>query len=399
MYDVAIIGAGPGGAAAAVALGQRGITNVVLLDREGFPRDKTCGSGLSPNALKMVETLGIGAEVKSLGVPINSVRIVTQGGREMIVASDAAAMVLLRRHFDHLLVKRAQDLGITLKTPFRAVELIKEADRVVGVTGFDGETVRARYVLCADGAHSIFSPDPRPKRSISTLMGWWDDVDVEPGRLDMVFDKNLSPLYGWLFPEGQGRVNIGICIDGQDASGEKSKRNLRATFRQFLDDHYAKALAGATQVGAFKGHPIVYTTWVGEISVPGALYLGEAARLTHNATGEGISQAMESGTFAAEAVARVLRGSHDEAAAWSWYLMQHRKRFTGAFVAGHALRAAVASPVLDRMADAYNNPMVRKLVVKLLGSALAGSSVSDTSPGSDSAEPPTSQPSSRSSRR
>ena len=96
-FDVAIVGAGPGGAAAAVALAQQGITNVALLDREGFPRDKTCGSGLSPNALKIIKSLGIAERVKELGHAINAVRIVTPGGRELRIASDAAAVVLLRR--------------------------------------------------------------------------------------------------------------------------------------------------------------------------------------------------------------------------------------------------------------------------------------------------------------
>jgi geranylgeranyl reductase family protein len=375
MYDVAIIGAGPGGAAAAVALGQRGITNVVLLDREGFPRHKTCGSGLSPNALKVLEQLGLLSEVKAKGYHINSVRIVTPGGREMVIASDAAAIVCLREVFDHLLVQRAQSLGVTLKTPFRADALLKDGDRVVGVKGFDGEEIRAKVVLCADGANSIFSVDKRPKRSIATLMGWWDDFDVAPNRLDMIFDQSVAPLYGWMFPEGGRRVNIGICIDGQDESGEKTTKNLRAIFQQFLQDHYATQLKTAKQVGKWKGHPIVYTTWIGNMTQPGALFLGEAARITHNATGEGISQAMESGTFAAEAVARVLRQGVSEKKAWGWYVNQHRKRFTGAFLAGHALRAVVDSPLLDHVADAFNHPTVRRAVTKLLGSALAGSAV------------------------
>lgn len=376
-FDVAIVGAGPGGAAAAVALAQQGITNVALLDREGFPRDKTCGSGLSPNALKLVQQLGIAAQVKELGYPINAVRIVTPGGRELRIASDAAAVVLLRRHFDHLLVERAQSLGVSLQTPFRADALLEEDGRVVGVKSFEGQEVRAKYVLFADGAHSVFSLDQRPKRSISTLMGWWENFESAPNTLDMIFDKELSPLYGWMFPETNERVNIGICVDGQDESGEKSTRNLRATFEGFLERHYGKRLAAARQVGKWKGHPIVYTTWIGTMTRPGGLYLGEAARLTHNATGEGISQAMESGVFAADAVAAVLRGGVKEEKAWSAYVQRHRRRFTGAFVAGHALRAVIDSPVLDNIADVYNQPLVRKLVVKLLGSALAGSAVND----------------------
>lgn len=379
MYDVAIVGAGPGGAAAAVALGQLGISNVVLLDREGFPRDKTCGSGLSPNALKIIEKLGIAAQVRDIGHAINTVRIVTPGGRELMVSSDAAAIVCLRREFDHLLVQRAQSLGVTLDTPFRADQVLEEDGRVVGVRGFDGREVRAKYVLFADGAHSIFSRDQRPKRSIATLMGWWENFPTQTHTLDMIFDKDVAPLYGWMFPETDDRVNIGICVDGQDEDGNKSTKNLRTTFEGFLQRYYGEQLKTAKQLGKWKGHPIVYTTWIGEMTRPGGLYLGEAARITHNATGEGISQAMESGVFAAEAVAAVLKKGTSESSAWRGYVNQHRKRFTGSFLAGHALRAVIDSSFLDGVADLYNNPTVRKLVTKVLGSALAGSSVKERS--------------------
>lgn len=375
MVDVAIVGAGPGGAAAAVALGQLGITDVVLCDREGFPRPKTCGSGLSPNALKMTERLGLLPEVKAAGYAINAMRVVTPGGREMVLSSNAAAVVCLREVFDHLLVKRAQSLGVTLKAPFRVDALLREGGRVVGVRGADGEEVRARLVLCADGASAFFSNDPRPKRSLSTLMGWWDDFPVAPNQLDMIFDPEVAPLYGWMFPEGNGRVNIGICIDAQDASGQKTTKNLKATFQAFLDKHYAEPLKQAKQVGRLKGHPIVYTTWPSHLTQPGALALGEAGRMTHNATGEGISYAMESGMMAAEACHRVLREGASEEKVWRQYLFRHRRRFTGAFVTGHALRKAIDSSLLDRLADAFNNPTVRRAVTRLLGSALAGSAV------------------------
>ena len=377
MYDVAIVGGGPGGAAAAVALGQRGIKNVLLIDRDPFPRDKTCGSGLGPTALTLIKELGIDAEVRKLAYPIETVRIVTPGGREMVMASNAAALVLLRRHFDNLLIERAKSLGVELRAPWRVSELLEEDGRVIGVKGFDVAEVRAKYVLCADGANSIFSRDPRPKRNIATLMGWWDNAEVTRGQLDMIFDKDVAPLYGWLFPESDTRVNIGICVDGQDEEGNKSTKDLRATFDGFLKRHYGEKLKNATQVGKLKGHPIVYTTWIDNMSAPGALFLGEAARITHNATGEGISQAMQSGVYAAEAISRVLKGEK-ESKVWSWYLNQHRKKFTASFLAGHAVRAAVNSPILDTMADTFNNPLVRKAVVKLLGSALAGSNVQDT---------------------
>jgi geranylgeranyl reductase family protein len=380
MYDAVIIGAGPGGAAAAVALAQKGLTQVALVDRDGFPRDKTCGSGLSPTALTLVDAFGIGDEVRRRSYPVETVRVVTQGGRQMVLNSDAAAVVLLRRHFDHLLVERAQALGVKLLAPFKVTELLRTEGRVVGVRGADGTELKARMVLCADGANSIFSVDPRPKRSISTLMGWWDGARVTSRQLDMVFDRSLSPLYGWLFPESDTRVNIGICVDGQDEDGLKAKLSLRELFQSFLDKHYREVLRGATQVGRWKGHPIVHTTWIDHLSAPGQLMVGEAARITHHATGEGISQAMQSGLFAAEAVERVVRHGQREEDAFAWYLKAHRRHFTAGFVAGHALRGAIASPLLDTVAGAYNNPTVRRWAVRLLGSALAGTPVGERRP-------------------
>jgi geranylgeranyl reductase family protein len=377
--EVLIVGGGPGGAAAAVQLGQRGIKNVVLLDRDPFPRDKTCGSGLSPNALKVIEQLGVAADVKKLGYPINAVRVVTPGGKEMILKSDAAATVLLRRHFDNLLIERAKALGVDVRTPYRATELLKDGSgRAVGVKLFDGQELRAKYVLCADGAHSIFSVDPRPKRTISTLMGWWENFDFAPNSLDMIFDKNVAPLYGWMFPEAKDRVNIGICIDGEDSDGRKQTRPLREIFQKFLDDQYGAQMKKAKPLGKWKGHPISYTTWVGNMTMPGALVLGEAARMTHLATGEGIFQAMQSGIFAADSIADVVDSKATESAAWKSYVWKHRKRFTVGIAGGLLLRAVVDSPVLDGVARLYNNNTVRKGVVRLLGSALAGSNVAET---------------------
>ncbi len=207
-------------------------------------------------------------------------------------------------------------------------------------------------------------------------MGWWEGADFVPGQLEMVFDRKVAPLYGWLFPETATRINIGICIDAPSGA-QQPKPNLRQNFSDFLRDHYQSRLSRAQQVGKLQGHPIVHTTWIEHCTTPGALYVGEAARITNNATGEGISHAMQSGVFAAEAVAQVLDLQAEESEAWEEYQRKHRRRFSPEFAGGHALRKAIDSPLLDRIASAYNSPFIRRSVVRLLGSALAGSSVKE----------------------
>lgn len=375
-HTAVIVGSGPSGGAAAVRLLQRGVKDVVLLDRDDFPREKTCGSALSPNGLKVLDELGLGAEVRRAGYLIHSLIVRTPGNKDMKLTTDQAAIVLLRKHFDNMLVEKAKALGVDFRPNFKALELVRRNGRVVGVRGKRNgvvEEVHGEYLLCADGAHSIFSWDERPKRTISTLMGWWEGFDIEPGTMEMIFDKNLSPLYGWMFPETNERVNIGICMDGEE-NGKKTTRNVRDVFNQFLQDHYADRLRKARQIGKFKGHPISYTTWIRDCTTPGALYLGEGARMTHNATGEGIFHAMQSGIYGADAIAAVTSGT-TEAAAWNHYLWQVRKRFTFGFVMGHVLRGALKTPLFDLIATGYNSPAVRKAATWAVGSALAGSTL------------------------
>jgi geranylgeranyl reductase family protein len=372
---VIIVGAGPGGTAAAIRLASRGVQEVLLLDRDVFPRDKTCGSALSPNGVRLARELGIGAEIAQRGYPIRALRLKTPGGREMHLASEEAAVILLRRDFDHLLLERARSQGVTFEGGVRVTGVIEERGRVVGVRTRDSE-LRADYVLCADGAHSIFSRDPRPRRTISTLMGWWEGVAFEPNTLEMVFDRQLAPLYGWLFPETPTRVNIGICLDGELADGSKQPRNVRHVFERFLDDHFRARLSGAQPVGRWKGHPISYTYWIDHCASPGALFLGEAARITHNATGEGIYHAMQSGMYAADTLADVITGTVPEAQAFRRYTWTCRRRFTTGFAMGQVMRTAFRTPLLDTVATLYNSPVIRRAVNQVLGSALAGSQIS-----------------------
>jgi geranylgeranyl reductase family protein len=376
--DVIVIGAGPAGAASAIELARRGHA-VLLLERDSFPRDKTCGSGLSPTAIALAERLGVGRELRARAEPISRVKIVTPGGRSMVLASDAAAVVLLRREFDALLVERALALGAELRDRTQAKALLQRAGRVIGVRLADGSEVRAPYVVCADGAQSIFSNDPRPKRSIVTLMGWWENAEFLPGQLELIFDRELAPLYGWLFPETRARVNIGICMDGQESDGGKARRNVRRAFEAFVAAHFAERLRGATQLGALKGHPIVHATHVDHCTLPGALFAGESGRISNYATGEGISQAMQSGIFAAEALHAVLCSQLSEAEAFRRYLWRQRRRFGLERVIASGIRAFTRSELFEQLARFHARPWVERSLVGLFGSALAGSSVRATS--------------------
>jgi geranylgeranyl reductase family protein len=370
MTNVVIIGAGPGGSAAAIALAHRGVRDVLLVDRARFPRDKTCGSGISPLGLRVLGELGVEDAVRRLGRMIHSLILTTPGNHRVQIGGADAAVILLRRDFDQLLVDRARALGVEFRDGAAVTGLIEEGGRIAGVQIGD-EEIRSRHVLCADGAHSSFSIDSRPRRTLSAIMGWWENFDYEPGTLEMIFDRQIRPLYGWMFPETTTRVNIGLVVDGARAGGG-DLGNLRQVFEGFLERHYAARLRTAQPAGKWSGHPISYSAWTRGAVRPGALYVGESARLTNAATGEGIYQAMRCGIIAADAVSRVINDGVAEEQAWRDYTRQCRRTFVPGFLIGHAFRGAVRLGLLDLAARAYAQPRLRRIAGWAIGSGLTG---------------------------
>jgi flavin-dependent dehydrogenase len=366
---VAIVGSGPTGAAAALALLQRGVEGVALLDAHEFPRHKTCGSGLSPRAVELLRELGVWDEdVKPIAYPVRGLRIVTRRGREAWVSAGDRheAAVCLRHDLDFALHRAALRRGARFVPRFRAREGVVEArgggSRWVGVRAADGREVRAEFVVVASGAHAdALAPDASPKRMMRTIMGWWDGVPFRPHHVEMIWDDLVLPCYGWLFPETDTRVNIGITYDD-----ERNEKNARDLFERFLDRHYRERLAHATGLRAWRGFPIVYRYRRGPLASPGRLVAGEAGRLAHPATGEGISQGMDSALYAADAIADVLAGRSAEADALRRYERRCRRRFLPSFWLGGLFRGALRTPLLDAIVAASGRPALQRAAARFL---------------------------------
>ena len=365
--QVAVVGAGPTGAAAAIALRQRGIDDVVLLDSRDFPRDKTCGGGLSPHAIELLNELDVWQAIEPIAYPINGVKIVTRRGSEARISAgnDRAAAICLRREFDHVLQQSAVHSGAHFVPFFNAKRGIVEENRGngrwIGVRAADGREVRARYTVIATGAHAKLTSNPTRRRAIHTIMGWWEGVEFTPHHVEMIWDDLVLPCYGWLFPETPTRVNIGITYDDDDKS-----KNARELFQRFLDKHYRDRIARGKQIWDLRGFPIVYTYRSGHLSGPGHLIAGEAGRLTHPATGEGISQGLKSALFAADAIADIVEGRCGEREALRRYDRSCARTFIPSFWLGRAFRAALHTPLLDWIVRAGSAPSVQRATARLL---------------------------------
>lgn len=360
--EVAIIGAGPAGLAAAIRLGQLGVRGVVICDRRDFPRDKTCGSAISPKGIEVLEALDVKDAVLARSYPISGLRLVTPRQHDVVLAghTDVAA-ICCRRIFDHLLLGRAQQSGSRFVPNFPVSFLLQRGDRVVGFSSGDGREVHARYTIVADGAHSRFTVERGASYLIQAIMGWWEGVPFHANHVEMIFDGLVAPFYGWLFPEGPARVNIGICYEDKDLA-----KNARDLFAAFLQKHYNHRLAGARQVGRLQGHPIAYSPTIGKLTSPGRIVVGEAGRMTHPATAEGIYQGMRSGILAAEALHDVLVGGASPLSAFSRYEAACRRVFGISFRGALLWRRLVSAGALDLVAAAMRRPIMQRMLASTM---------------------------------
>lgn len=360
---VAIIGAGPAGSATALHLAQLGIDGVTIVDLHEFPRHKTCGSGLSPRAITVLEELGVWHEIEPIAYPIHGIRVVSRDGSDawMSGGDRAGAVVCLRHDLDYHIHKRSLEQGVHFMPHFAADTPILRGDRWVGIRAKDGREVHADHVVIANGSHTTFSTLSGPKQTIHAIMGWWEGVPFRANHIEMFWDDLTLPFYGWLFPESATRVNIGITYADDD-----KQKNARRIFQAFLDKHFRERLRGATPIGKWKGHPIVYSYKLGKLWSPGRVVVGEAGRMTHPATGEGIYQGMRSGMFAAEALADVIRGKASEDEAMTRYDRRCATTFLPSFWVGGLFRGVLHTPFLDYVVKATHLPRVQAATAKVL---------------------------------
>jgi len=305
--DILVIGAGPAGSACAQWLARAG-RDVCLVDQHAFPRDKTCGDGLIPDALTALRRLGVHDEVMAVAQPVQHVTcIAPRGGR---VDVPGALAVLPRRTLDHILLRAAQRAGARLLPPARFEAPMLQDGRVTGahLRTEDGlQAVPARWVVLATGAATPAllaaglcqrrEPSGMALRGYITHPGMHERIRT----LQIVWHRRLAGGYGWIFPAPGGTFNIGAGYTGCRGDGSPT---LRALFDSFCQVHpdARDLVGGGTWAGALKGAPLRCSLTGARWSRPGLLATGEAIGSTYAFTGEGIGKAMETGLLAAESL-------------------------------------------------------------------------------------------------
>jgi menaquinone-9 beta-reductase len=304
LFDAVVVGAGPAGVAAALTAHARGL-RVVCVDKARFPRDKTCGDGLTANALHLLEDLGLdrstftatGAEL------VTETVIVSPRGRRVrlpLPRNGAHAAVVRRCDLDAALVDHARARGIEIREDF-PIDKVVERDGVIELNG----CITARHVIACDGHWSpvrrALEPDsPRDLGEWHAARQYFADVD-DP-RLWVLFERDLLPGYAWVFPLGGACANVGFGVLRADG---RSGRELKALWPDLLARSALRDILGprARALEPVHAWPIPTRYEPRRLSHGRVLFAGDAAGLVDPMTGEGIAQALETGMLAAAAIA------------------------------------------------------------------------------------------------
>ncbi|MCK1796635.1 geranylgeranyl reductase family protein [Streptomyces sp. XM4193] len=390
--DVIVVGAGPGGSAAAYHLARSGL-DVLLLEKTAFPREKVCGDGLTPRATKQLVSMGIDISEEAGWLRNKGLRIIGGGHRLQLDWPELAAypnygLVRKRDDFDEQLARAAQKAGARMYERCNVQEpILDRTGRITGVHAKLGEertptTFHAPLVVAADGNSTRLSLKmglhrredrpmgvavrtyfTSPRHDDDYLESWLELWDKRGG------ENKLLPGYGWVFGMGDGTSNVGLGIlNSSKAYKELDWREVLKAWCAsmpeewgFTPENMTMPIRGAALPMAFNRQPH-YTR--------GLLLVGDAGGLVNPFNGEGIAYAMESGQIAAEVIvqAQARQTPAQRELAMQRYPKVLKDTYGGYYTMGRVFVKLIGNPKIMKLATerGLTHPMLMRFTLKML---------------------------------
>jgi geranylgeranyl reductase family protein len=324
--DVIVVGGGPAGALAALALARRRV-DVLVLDKKRFPRDKPCGGGIRHGVYRRFPDVADYLRATVAIHEIRRVRMESPGGHVVVASGDTPFYLTLRRtELDAALLARARTEGARVAEGVRVTEVEPTADGVV-VRCVDGRALAARLVIGADGVNSVVA------RAAGLTPGFADDVlaidtmeetpvselaVADPETMYVAYGYKGYPGYGYVFPKRD-------CVDaGVGFMLPFFKRTLGGApyehHARFVDEAAARGIVrGRSNPGNFKAYRLPLGGPLTRTCADRTLVCGDAGGFVNAYTGEGIYYAMVTGRLAGETAAEALAAGDVSAAGLAQY--------------------------------------------------------------------------------
>ena len=317
--DVLVVGAGPAGAATAGYLAQVG-HDVLLVDRQRFPRDKVCGDFVGPAALQELDALGIGQEpairtgnvIREAGLFVDGRELIRHPIPE-VESLPTFGRVVPRLLLDDAILGAARSAGVSVVDATAVAEYTVDADGVrADLNGPGGRrSVVVRALVGADGSSSTIARSLRGHVSeradrILAVRAYYEGVEGPADRSDLYFTGDSFPGYCWLFPTGPTTANVGVgmLLETLPPTTEHIRDLL---MRLVANDRALHArLRHATLTGKVVGWPLTTFNPRTMLVDDRVLLVGDAAGLINPLNGEGIQYALSSGRWAAETLHEAL---------------------------------------------------------------------------------------------
>ncbi|MDO4545151.1 MAG: FAD-dependent monooxygenase [Bacillota bacterium] len=385
--DVIVVGAGPAGSICAAYLAKAG-ADVLLLDKENFPRDKACGDIQRSGFVSHINELGAFEQLDKIGTCLRRIRLISDDGRGVNLPFECYCTP--RAQLDSMLVDTALKLGVEFRQNCRVTGLVREGGYVKGVTldscGTDSRgsgscgsgscgkinELRSKLVVVADGTYSGLAKELGIMKEKSSAICLGQRAYFKGVKLDrklaadqydaygmFFFDASVKPCYFWVLPSGEKGVPEGYCNVGMMVYDRDTYKgmDLQERFYRWREKspEIKGIFDGAEQVSPWQGGKLTDMTQNMQKSGDGFLVVGDAASVMMPMMNDGMSAAADSAGDAAKAAMEALK----------------KDNFSGEFLSEHYRSGADVSAedlkLTRLMMQSMYDPKVMDQIIERLG--------------------------------